>query len=238
MSRVGFALIHGAGLGSWIWDRVVPELKAPALAVDFPRRGDSAKGFGKVRLEQYVQEVSDQLSAFDVEKMIFVGHSIGGEIALRIATLQPEWVREIVFVSAVVPASGSSMVLIDPRLEPLAMRVAQGSGPVRPPDRVIGKVACNDLDDETKALVLRRYVHESLHLFVDPIEWSVPASVPKLYVRTTKDLSLLPAFQDKMIVNAQPVRVVEMETGHLPMLSKAKQLAGYLNEVLQAFGGN
>ncbi len=232
MEKIGFALIHGAGMGSWLWKDVIPELKAPALAVDFPLRGNSAKEFGEVTLEQYVQEVSDQLASFDVEKMILVGHSIGGEIVLRLTTLQPEWIAGIALVSAVVPASGSSMVLIDPRLEPLAMRIAQGAGPVRPPDRVIEKATCNDLDEEAKALVLKNYTYESLHLFVDPVTWSVPDATPKLYVRTTKDQSLLPAFQDKMIANAQPIRVVEMETGHLPMLSKPKELAGHLNGLL------
>ena len=232
MERIGFALIHGAGMGSWLWKEVVPELKAPTFAVDFPLRGNDSKEFGHVTLEEYVQEVSDQLASFDVEKIILVGHSIGGEIALRIATLQPEWVAGIAFVSAVVPASGSSMVLIDPRLEPLAMRIAQGAGPVRPPDRVIEKAVCNDLDEKSKALVLEKYTYESLHLFVDPVEWTVPTSVSKLYVRTTKDTSLLPTFQDKMIANAQPIRVVEMETGHLPMLSKPKELAEHLNGLL------
>ena len=232
MSTIGFALIHGAGMGSWLWQKVIPELKAPVMAVDFPRRGDSAEDFGNVTLEEYVQDVSDQLAAFDVEKIILVGHSIGGEVALRLATLQPEWVQALAFVSAVVPESGSSMVLIDPRLEPLAMRVANGTGPVRPPDRVIEKAVCNDLSEEDKKLVLEKYTYESLHLFVDKVEWSISDAVPKLYVKTTKDHSLLPAFQDRMIAHAQPVRVVEMETGHLPMLSKPQELAAHLNSLL------
>ena len=48
-----FLLMHGAGLGSWIWDGFIPELNAPAEAIDLPGRGDG-RNPGDVTLSQCI----------------------------------------------------------------------------------------------------------------------------------------------------------------------------------------
>src|SRR5262245_7319889 len=49
---LGLVLLHGAMLARWIWERAVPRLARPALAVDFPGRGtvgeDDHAGAGRV----------------------------------------------------------------------------------------------------------------------------------------------------------------------------------------------
>jgi hypothetical protein len=36
---LGVVLIHGSTLGGWLWERVVPHLSCPSIAVDLPGRG-------------------------------------------------------------------------------------------------------------------------------------------------------------------------------------------------------
>jgi hypothetical protein len=43
-NKTGIVLIHGAGLGSFIWDELMPLKKSPVLTIEFPNReiGDKA----------------------------------------------------------------------------------------------------------------------------------------------------------------------------------------------------
>ncbi len=43
--QVGIILLHGAGLGSWIWEKVIPELKSKSIAIDLPGRAGKAATF-------------------------------------------------------------------------------------------------------------------------------------------------------------------------------------------------
>ncbi len=56
-AQSGVVLLHGSELGSWIWQRVVPLLEAPAVAVDLPGRGAPPPERRRVTLEAAVQHV-------------------------------------------------------------------------------------------------------------------------------------------------------------------------------------
>lgn len=229
MKPLGFLLIHGAGLGAWAWDRVVPHLTLPALAVDLPMRGDPNKTLSALKLEDYVQSVVDDVAKFPVEKFVLVGHSIGGEIALRIAARMPERIAGIVFVSAVIPQPGKAMISIRPWLERLFMRLTARFGPLKPPPNIVRARAANGLDEETIALVLKKYSPESPRIFLDRAEWSLPETMPRWYVKTLNDLSVPPALQDLMLARVLPSRAPTIASGHYPMLAKPEELATILN---------
>jgi pimeloyl-ACP methyl ester carboxylesterase len=94
MSR--FGLVHGAGLGAWCWDRLIPELEAhghQAATVDLPLNDHSA---GASSLAQTV------LDAFaGIDDLVIVGHSISGLIIPVTASCR--FVRRLVFLHAVLP---------------------------------------------------------------------------------------------------------------------------------------
>ncbi|WKZ29255.1 MAG: alpha/beta hydrolase [Patescibacteria group bacterium] len=232
MERIGFILIHGAGLGAWAWERVMPLLKAPSIAVDLPMRGDPNKTLHALKLEDYVQSVIDDAAKFSVEKFVLVGHSIGGEIALRVATRMPERVAGIVFVSAVIPQPGKAMVSIRPWLERWLMRINARFGALKPPPKVIHARAAHDLDPETLALVLKKYSPESPRIFLDKAEWSLPEPLPRWYVKTLDDRSVPPPLQDLMLARVLPSRAPTIVSGHFPMLAKPRELATILNDFI------
>ncbi|MEH6382571.1 MAG: alpha/beta fold hydrolase, partial [Dietzia cercidiphylli] len=39
---MSFLLVHGAGMGATSWERLIPHLNGPAVAVDLPGRGARA----------------------------------------------------------------------------------------------------------------------------------------------------------------------------------------------------
>ena len=164
MEKIGFVLVHGAGLGAWVWDRVKMGLNGPVLAVDLPGRGKPYGTLRETKLEDYIQSVIADLRNFPAEKVILVGHSFSGEIILRIATLLPERVAGLVFVAAIVPPSGKSMLSLQPWLQRFIMRLVLKFSTTRPPDSVIRVAACSDLDEKTCADYIARYTAETLGL--------------------------------------------------------------------------
>jgi pimeloyl-ACP methyl ester carboxylesterase len=96
-------LVHGAGTSSAIWRRTVPLLAGDhrrVVAPDVPGYGGSPAAGPGFALE----EVTDRLAAgLDDAEMPapydLVGHSMGGAIAILLATRHPERVRRLVLVA-------------------------------------------------------------------------------------------------------------------------------------------
>lgn len=42
LSEITIVLLHGAGTGAWVWERVLKELSMRAVALDIPGRTDGA----------------------------------------------------------------------------------------------------------------------------------------------------------------------------------------------------
>lgn len=53
-----------------------------------------------------------------------------------------------------------------------------------------------------------------------------------MYVKLMKDQEFSLSLQDQMIANLGPQRVIELETGHFPMLSNPQQLAFVMNDFI------
>ena len=59
-----FVLVHGAGFGANCWDRLLPHLDRPAIAVDLPGRGSRAGiDLASVRLDDCARAILDDVAA-------------------------------------------------------------------------------------------------------------------------------------------------------------------------------
>ncbi len=86
-------LLHGFCVDSTIWDEFIPELpKGKIICPDFSGFGKSEliENFSIETLAHTVKAIADDLK---IEKCIFVGHSMGGYVALAIAELYPNLVK-------------------------------------------------------------------------------------------------------------------------------------------------
>lgn len=84
-------LIHGLGDGAHVWSRTGPALSAllPTLAIDLRGHGHSPwDPDGHYSVSTHVTDVSRVLEQSDPPSLL-VGHSLGGEIALRLAAQRP-----------------------------------------------------------------------------------------------------------------------------------------------------
>lgn len=102
-SREGVCLllIHGFGNQAHIWDEFAPAV-APyyrTLALDQRGHGDSAwDPEGRYDLEVLVDDVEAVTEALGIERLVLVGHSLGGRVSTLFAGRHPERLAGLVLV--------------------------------------------------------------------------------------------------------------------------------------------
>lgn len=215
-------LLHGAGLGAWIWERVLPHLLLPARALDLPGRGDGTP-LGEVTVEQTIELVTGHIG----EDTVVVGHSFAAMFALAAAARKP---AEVIAVGGMVPESGKSFLSILPLPQRLVLglMLRRARNGIALPVSLVRKEYCNDLDTATAELVLRKTVREAPRLYLDPVPWSARAPA---YVKLLRDESLSVKQQERMIARMHATRVEVLKSGHLPMVGQPQETAAVLNRL-------
>lgn len=98
-----FVLVHGMG-GRWQhWLETIPTLAehGRVLALDLPGFGQSETPAATVSLHGFADTVAELIRDLGVERVVLVGHSMGGPIALRFASRYPD------LAEAIVPVGGA-----------------------------------------------------------------------------------------------------------------------------------
>ncbi len=228
---LGIVLIHGAGLGSFIWDEIKPMLDIPVLAIDFPNRNKGEKANTNLPFEAYTKSVIEQIEKWKKIKIILVVHSIGGCIGLKLAEHFKGDLAGFVAISASLPPNGQSFVSDLPFPKSILMPIVLRLFGTKPPKKLIEKELCNDLTPEQTEKVVNNFTPESTLLYTTNIRYKKP-EVKMLYIKSTNDNSLPVFLQDKMINNLSIQRVEIIDGGHLLMLSHPKQLLNAMNKFI------
>ncbi len=121
-------LIHGITSSSATWDRVLPRLarRHTVLAPDLLGHGHSYKLRGDYSVGAHANTIRDLLDALGYGEASFVGHSLGGGVALQFAYQYPERIDRLALVApggfgrevtlllraASVPGSGPLLALV------------------------------------------------------------------------------------------------------------------------------
>jgi pimeloyl-ACP methyl ester carboxylesterase len=95
-------LVHGIASNSGAWRDVLPWLARhfTVVAPDLLGHGQSAKPRGDYSLGAYASGVRDLMIALGYERATFVGHSLGGGVAMQLAYQFPERCERLVLVSS------------------------------------------------------------------------------------------------------------------------------------------
>jgi 3-oxoadipate enol-lactonase len=120
---VPILLIHGLALDARMWDDQVAALRDVARVMRYDTRGFGRSGRDPDVTYTHAGDAWALLDHLGVDRVVLVGLSMGGRIALETALVAPERVRALVVMDAVVdgvdwdPESAKGMAAIRPALE-------------------------------------------------------------------------------------------------------------------------
>ena len=232
MSR--FVLVHGACHGAWCWADVaarLQELGHEVHAIDMPGRGGDTRDPASLGLSDHAAAIR----AAAGDGAVVVGHSAGGFSISAAAQAAPEAVRHLVYVAALLPQDGQSVVG--------AMRALTLDGPAPTFARAAGGAAYvfdtsdagpllyNDVAMDVAERALARICPEPTapHREAIRLDATIDA-LPKTFLRCTAD-RIIPAGDQTRMADAAGARVIDMPDGHSPFLSSPDALAVHLHDI-------
>ena len=228
------AFVHGACVkdGSWWWHRTAELLaerdvasEAPAL----PSCGESGEATGAQGpgLVEDVAAVREVLTASD-EPTVVVAHSYGGIVTAE-AAAGVAAVQHLLLVSSYLPEVGQSLSEFgDGGPSPfLDVDLDAGTFGVRPELAV--DAFLQDCPPDVQAQGRERLVRQSVHVTGQPVGAAAWQQVPSTYLVCAQDLGTAPRLQREFARRAG--RVVELEAGHHPFLSRPEVVRDLLLEL-------
>ncbi|GAB1436794.1 alpha/beta hydrolase [Sphaerotilus sulfidivorans] len=229
-------LIHGAWHGAWCWRRVLPGLRAAgheAHAVTLTGVGERAHLLRPdLRLRDHIADVLGLIDAEELgDDLVLVGHSYGGLVMTGVADallargLKP---RHLVYVDAVTPHPGESWSsqhapeTVRARLEAAAQRP---DGAMPPPD-----AAVFGLDGADRDWVNRRQTPQPAGVYQDRLDFDAVriATLPRTFIDCTAPALPTIAVMRERVRREPGWQVVELATGHDPMISAPEALVTLL----------
>ncbi|CAN7648025.1 alpha/beta fold hydrolase [Bosea sp. LjRoot9] len=180
-----FVLIHAAFHGDWIWRRVSDRLVSMGHKAVAPCLAAGRAGHGAT-LSSHVAELLALLSHLGQGRVVLVANSYGGLVATAAAARMPARIAGLVYIDAVLPEHGKSMLETIPaafRNEYRARRSMEGGLPVilPAPDRISGLRNAGD-----RSFVAGRMSPQSFASFDEPADLvtrsDALASVPRHYI--------------------------------------------------------
>ncbi len=237
-----FILVHGAWHGAWCWRRVSEALVRAghhAHAVTLTGLGERAHLLSStITLETHISDVINAIEAEEMSDVVLAVHSYAGMLGTAVADRLPGRLKHLVYVDAVVPRPGeswSSTHASTTREARLAAAQASALFSFPAPDPAIFGLA--DADGEW---VKRRQTPHPGHTYSAPLAFDVQrvAAVPRTFVNCTQPpLATIdairtrvvdPKFWDGAWLAGGGARVVELKTGHDPMVSAPQALTQLL----------
>jgi pimeloyl-ACP methyl ester carboxylesterase len=165
------------------------------------------------------------------EPAVVVGHSWAG-VTITEASAGNDKVKHLVYVCAILPELGQStgsMMGEDPTPSEIGSAIVASDDGMSTLDPAGAKrVLFNDVTDEQAAPIIAALGPHRLSVFGE-----APAALgwnehPSTYVLCTQDKVFSPELQRRMAANA--TRTIEVDAGHIPLLSRPAELARAIAE--------
>jgi pimeloyl-ACP methyl ester carboxylesterase len=222
-------LIHGGTFDSRCWQLTVPHLRAPVSAVDLPGRGRRPSVLDSITLADCVDAIVEDMDTAGFDEAVLVAHSMGGVTLLEAMARAPERIRAAVFLSADIPPDGQSLVDLL-----LAEHASRPGGPdlAALASEGFRQRFGSDLDDDQYEWCMSLRVDESSALAHAPVDHSgLTSELPRIWIRATGDATNLPAIQDGYAVRVAADTVIDIDAGHMCMISEPVELAHILDDI-------
>lgn len=238
-----FVLVHGAWHGAWCWRDVSALLTRQGHRVYTP----TLTGLGErahllspnIHLETHIQDVMGVIVAEELQDLVLVGHSYAGMLVTAVADRMPERLRHLVYLDAVVPQPGeawsSTHTEAVKRLRLGAARQDPLFAFLAPDPSMFG------LHHEAYEWVKRRQTPHPAQPYLDALDFNPQrvAQVPRTFVNCTEPALATIEVSRSRVRSAQfwegawlpGSQILEMATGHDPMVSEPAALADLLAQL-------
>ncbi|RDY10996.1 Methylesterase 3, partial [Mucuna pruriens] len=254
-----WVLVHGACHGAWCWYKLVVLLKSAGhqvTALDMAASGINPKQVHHLNsISEYFEPLMEFLrSLAPEERVILVGHSLGG-ICISVAMeMFPTKIAAAVFVTAWMPSPDLSYFTLAQQFQhslesnlDLKIMFDENTRKDRNGTRIFGPqflasylYQLSPPEDLTLALSLLRptciYADEELLKENTKLTRDNYGTVAKVYIVCEQDKVLKHDFQLSMIERNPPndVKVI-VGADHMPMFSKPQELFSHLQDIANTY---
>ncbi|XP_047319101.1 salicylic acid-binding protein 2-like [Impatiens glandulifera] len=257
MASKHFVLVHGACHGAWCWYKLKPLLESAGhkvTAIDMAASGINPKKIEEVwTFDDYNAPLINFMKSIPTDqKVVLVGHSLGGQNLAFAADQFPEKIYVAIFLTALMPGFSHrpSYVIdqfiertptwLDTKLEPYGPPNENHISILFGPDFLTEKLyqLCSP-EDRALALALMR---PSSLFVVDLAKKNLSKEgygiVPRVYIVCNEDKTITTDFQKWIIENMEGVKQVKVMDGidHMPMLSGPSDLSIHLLDIAAEYG--
>ncbi|KAA9377646.1 alpha/beta hydrolase [Microbispora cellulosiformans] len=233
--------VHGACVrdGAWWWHRTAAILEpegVPSSAPPLPSCGEGGHedggrlpGTDGPSLPDDVAAVRAHLASV-AGPVVVVAHSYGGVVVAEAVAGLPS-VRHLLFVTSFLPEPGESLSSFgDGGPAPYLDFGPDGTFGVRP--ETATETFLQDCDEEAVAGAHARLVRQTAAVTVRPVSAAAWKEIPSTYLVCARDNGTPPSLQRAQAARAD--RVVEIDAGHHPFLSRPDEVAGLVLRLVAA----
>lgn len=231
-----YVLVHGAWQGEWAWELVKPQLEAfghTVVTLDLPGSGKDMTPSQNITLDSYVNAVTATIDQQN-EKVILVGHSMGGIVITQTAELIPNKIDKLVYLCAFLPQNGES----------LSSKLDGEAGPqfsINENDMTAELIP--ELTEQTflnatenaaiKESSFKQMRPQPLGPFQQELKISEEnfGTIDRIYIETTLDRAIPIDFQRRMNTETPCAKIITLEADHSPFFSKTSELVSHLHEL-------
>ncbi|EJS08815.1 alpha/beta fold hydrolase [Bacillus mycoides] len=231
-----YVLVHGAWQGEWAWDLVKPQLEAfghTVITLDLPGSGKDTTPSQNITLDSYVNAVTTIINQQN-EKVILVGHSMGGIVITQTAELIPNKIDKLVYLCAFLPQNGESLgSKLDGEAGP-QFSINENDMTAELIPELIEQTFLNATEDGSiKGASFNQMRPQPLGPFQKELKISEEnfGTVNRIYIETTLDRAIPIDFQRRMHTETTCTKIITLEADHSPFFSKTTELVNCLNEL-------
>lgn len=228
-------LIHGAGGNHLYWPAEIRRLADfRVLSLDLPGHGKSP-GRGHQSISAYVEAIMSWLEAVNLHRAVFVGHSMGGAVALTIALNYPDQVYGLGIIGSAV-----RLRVAPDLIEAASKTTTLHNAVVKIIERSFSDTAAPrllELAEQRMSTVRATVLHGDLlacHAF--DISDRVTSIDHPVRVICGEEDRMTPVRYSQYLVNQLPNAILNIipHAGHMVMLEKPGQVAAILRDFLTA----
>jgi pimeloyl-ACP methyl ester carboxylesterase len=239
---VDYAMLHGGGQGSWVWDETIQALQSQtdggfgrALALDAPGCGTKRSRAGEdLDNEAIAAELVGDIEAAGFRDVVLVGHSAAGMFLPFMLELRPNLFRRVVYVTCMGPPPGRS-----------ALEMMGTSRHGEKPDEVgwpvdpdsvdipgrLQAMFCNDMTPDFASAFMAKLGRDMAPMrTMEASNWRYDHLDPNVstYVICLQDMSLTVPWQETFARNFRCGQIVRIDAGHQVMNTRPHALAEVL----------